>query len=84
MEVKKARVKNHNVICFFLTVIYFGHELGHTLGDGEGQRGLPCCRPWGHKESDMTWRLNSNNKYILEEKFYNNLCIVNSPQIFVE
>ena len=31
-----------------------GHELGQTLGDGEGQGGLICCSPWGHKESDMT------------------------------
>ena len=32
-----------------------GHELGQTLGDGEEQRGLVCCSPWGRKESDMTW-----------------------------
>ena len=34
-------------------------------GDGEGQRNLACCSPWGHKESDMTEWLNSNklNKY---------------------
>ena len=31
-----------------------GHELGQTLGDVEGQGGLAYCRPWGHKESDMT------------------------------
>ena len=31
-----------------------GHELGKTLGDGEGQGGLVCCSPWGHKELDMT------------------------------
>ena len=37
-----------------------GHELEQTPGDGEGQRGLVCCSPWGHKESDMTWRLNNN------------------------
>ena len=30
------------------------HELGQTLGDGEGQRGLVCFNPWDHKESDMT------------------------------
>ena len=30
------------------------HELGQTLGDGEGQEGLPCCSPWGRRESDMT------------------------------
>ena len=31
-----------------------GHELGRTPGDGEGQGGLVCCSPWGHKESDTT------------------------------
>jgi len=25
------------------------HELGQTLGDGEGQGGLLCCSPWGAK-----------------------------------
>ena len=24
-----------------------GHELGQTLGDGEGQGSLMCCSPWG-------------------------------------
>ena len=38
-------------------------ELGQTPGDGEGQGGLVCCSPGGHKESDMTQQLN-NNKYI--------------------
>ena len=37
-----------------------GHELGQTLEDSEGQRGLVCCSPWGHKESDMTSWLNNN------------------------
>ena len=36
-------------------------ELGQTLGDSEGQGGLVCCSPWGHKESDMTGRLNNSN-----------------------
>ena len=31
-----------------------GHELGQTLGDGEGQGGLACFSPWGGKELDMT------------------------------
>ena len=39
-----------------------GHELGQTLGDGEGQEGLVCCSPWGCKELDMTGWLNKNNK----------------------
>ena len=28
---------------------YNGHELGQTLGDGEGQGGLVCCSPWGRR-----------------------------------
>ena len=39
-----------------------GHELGQTPGDGEGQGGLVCRSPWGHKVSDMMGRLN-NNRY---------------------
>ena len=31
-----------------------GHESEQTLGDGEGQRRLACCRPWGYKETDTT------------------------------
>ena len=37
-----------------------GHELEQTSGDSEGQGSLACCSPSGHKESDMTQRLNSN------------------------
>ena len=33
-------------------------EFEWTLGVGGGQRGLACCNSWGHKESDMTERLN--------------------------
>ena len=35
-----------------------GHEFGWTPGVGDGQGGLLCCDSWGHKESDMTERLN--------------------------
>ena len=38
-----------------------GHELEHTLEDGEGQGMLPCCSPRGCEESDMAWQLNNNN-----------------------
>ena len=37
------------------------HELGRTLEDGEGQGGLACCNPWGHKEQDTTGGLDSTN-----------------------
>ena len=30
--------------------------------NGEGQRGLACYSPWGHKESDTTRQLKNNNK----------------------
>ena len=35
-----------------------GHDFEWTLGVGDGQGGLACCSPWGHKESDMTEQLN--------------------------
>ena len=35
-----------------------GHEFESTLGAGDGQWGLACCSPWGHKESDTTEWLN--------------------------
>ena len=35
-----------------------GHEIEWTPGVGDGQGGLACCNSWGHKESDMTERLN--------------------------
>ena len=34
------------------------HEFEWTLGDGDGQGGLPCCDSWGRKESDTTEWLN--------------------------
>ena len=38
------------------------HGLEQTLGDDEGQGGLACCSPWGHKESDTTGQLNNNSR----------------------
>ena len=35
-----------------------GREFEWTLGVGDGQGGLACCSPWGHKELDTTERLN--------------------------
>ena len=35
-----------------------GREFEWTLGVGDGQGGLACCDPWGHKESDTTEWLN--------------------------
>ena len=36
-----------------------GHEFEQSPGDSEGQGSLGCCSPWGHKELDMTERLNN-------------------------
>ena len=35
-----------------------GRESEWTPGDGDEQGGLVCCYSWGHKELDMTERLN--------------------------
>ena len=35
-----------------------GHAFGQALGVGDGQGGLACCSPLGHKESDTTEQLN--------------------------
>ena len=37
-----------------------GEEFEQALRDGEGQGNLACCNPWGHKESDTAYQLNSN------------------------
>ena len=31
-----------------------GHGFEKAPGVGDGQGGLACYSPWGHKESDMT------------------------------
>ena len=41
-----------------------GHESERSPGVGDGQGGLVCCSPWGHKEYSITERLywlNYNN-----------------------
>ena len=43
-----------------------GHEFEQTLWDGDGQRSLAWCSPWGRKESDTTERLNNNNNRTLK------------------
>ena len=57
-----------------------GHELGQTLGDGDGQGSLLCCSPWGCNELDRTERLNNSKKHSVHQSgFLNNLesgCIL--------
>ena len=40
-----------------------GHGLSE-LRSRDGQGGLACCSPWGHRESDTTWQLNNSNNLI--------------------
>ena len=49
-----------------------GHELRQTSENGEGQGGLACCSPWGHRESDTTGQLNNNKYYCVnwEKQFF--------------
>ena len=35
-----------------------GQKLEQPPGVDDGQGSLPCCSPWGRKESDMTECLN--------------------------
>ena len=42
-----------------------GHEFEWTPGVGDGQRGLVCGIPWGHKESDMTEQLKGTELILL-------------------
>ena len=39
-----------------------GCEFEQTPGDGDGQGSLMCCSRWRCKQSDMTERLNNNNR----------------------
>ena len=41
-----------------------GHEfVEQILGDSEELRSLVCFSPWGHKELEMTQRLNNKPEY---------------------
>ena len=47
---------------------FSGHKLGQTPGDGEGQGGMVCCSPSGHKESQpwlSDWRISPTKKRML-------------------
>ena len=35
-----------------------GHEFEQAPGLGDGEGGLACRSPWGHKEPDRTEKLN--------------------------
>ena len=45
------------------------HECEQAPGVGDGQGGLQCCSPGGHKESDTTEQLNNNKKQGVYRKY---------------
>ena len=50
-----------------------GQAFEQTLGVGDGQGGLACCRRWGCKELNMNEQL--NNKKVMEnltDAYFNN------------
>ena len=38
---------------------YDGHEFEQAPGVGDGQESQACCSPWGRKELNVTWQLNT-------------------------
>ena len=40
-----------------------GHEFKQAPGVSDGQGGLACCSPWGHKESDITEQLTHTHSH---------------------
>ena len=62
-------------------------EFEHTPGVGDGQGGLVCCGPWGHKELDMTEWLNWTDSLLFCASFwisFSDLCLsllLSSPMV---
>ena len=48
-------------------------DITQWTGAGDGQGGLACCSTWGHKESDMTERLNWTDIVNLLKKHFEDL-----------
>ena len=51
-----------------------GHEFEHALGDGDRQRILACCSPWGCKESDTFEWLNWTDS--LYSNLVSDICMI--------
>ena len=64
-----------------------GHEFEQALGAGDGQRGLACCSPWGHKELDTTEQLKNSNKILPLNHFppaaRNSHSMLKMPNLFL-
>ena len=48
------------LVCFYVLAASSHQKVRSTRtpGVGDGQGGLACCSPWGHKESEVSERLN--------------------------
>ena len=67
----------------------WGREFEQALGVGDGQGGLAYCSPWGHKESDMTERLNWTEQYStplyhfsISKSISNCLCCISQNRLY--
>ena len=66
--IKKAREFHKNIYFCFIEGERWQLAPAFLPGKSHGQRCLVGYSPWGHKESDMTYQLNNNNK-IIRRKF---------------
>ena len=49
------------------------HELGQTLGDGDGQA---CCSPWSHEELNATGQLNNEKCFVaIRRSIFHCFCL---------
>ena len=61
-----------------------GHEFESTAGVDDGQKGLACCSPWGHKELDRTDKLNRTEVKINSEGLGHILILLFISQLLIE
>ena len=63
-----------------------GHELGKTLGDGEGQGGLACCSPWHDWATEQQHMLMSLQSTLVSKCLLATLlgCLLGSGGLFAK
>ena len=54
----------------------YGHESEQAPEVGDGQGGLACCSPWGHKELDIT-------EWLDNDKLQSLFSTLISPSVFI-
>ena len=53
-----------------------GYEFEQAPGAGNGLGSLACCSPWGHKELDMTKRLNWTEEKLSSDPLSERLLVL--------